>query len=417
MITTQEVSTREMSMGYLRRHAGPLLSVGGLAVLGILSTSAFQIVTGRGLGPKAFGLLAAFLAIVNIAAIGASALQNSAAVVTAAPQEMLSGPRRRLDGPMIEALLLGGAVTVAVLAASAPIAHSLGTSELTVILAALTVIPSFLFSVALGRLQGAGRAMAVTGYSTASQILKLGLAVVVLVAGLGAVSVLFSVLLAIAAVTAAASWQTVRLGLRTGAAAFSRRSIVVISLTLAFAWLTNIDVVLVRAHTGETVSGAFAAAAVLAKMGLLIPTVLSLYLLPRFASRGDDRGAVRFGVNVVFLTVLASGLGLALFVRLFGDILVGLLFGSGYHLAAQILPWMALAYLPWALAQGLLISLTARASRGALAILLAAAVAQWVSATVFLPDVKAMITAIGVTGLVATGALFALHLRGNVAVS
>jgi O-antigen/teichoic acid export membrane protein len=410
---TTPATKREISLGYLRRHAAPLITVGGLAGLGILSTSAFHVVTGRGLGPGAFGLLAAFLAIVNIAAIGASALQNSVAVVTADPETSTIDETgvRRLDSATIEALVLGGAATLAILVAAPLFADWLGTSSLAVYLAALTVIPSFLFSVALGRLQGAGRATAVSGYSTASQMLRLLLAIAVLAAGLGAVSVLFAVLIAIVAVAVAASWQTRRLHVRSTTRAFSRKSTVLILLTISFAWLTNIEIVLVRANTVEDVSGAFAAGAVLAKMILLVPTVLSLYLLPRFVFRKTDGSTVRYGINIVLGTVLAAGLAVAAAVAVLGDALVRLLFGAGYDLAADLLPWMAIAYLPWALAQGLLISLTAAASRQALAVLVAAAVVQWVAASLLLPDVRAMIAGIGVIGVVTTAALFVLHLR------
>lgn len=403
------VSTRQMSLGYLRRHAWPLISVGGLAVVGIASTSAFHVVTGRGLGPGGFGLLAAFLAIVNIASIGASALQNSVAVVTAAAvaAEPQDRPRHRLQGATVEALVLGGGFTGAVVLASPLLADALSTTQLAVNLAALTIVPSFLFCVALGRLQGTGRAGLVSGYSTASQVLRLLLAIAALAAGLGAVSVVLAVLVAIVAVAALASWQTRGLQV-AGGPAFSRKSTVLMLITLSFAWLTNIEVVLVRMYTADDVSGAFAAAAVLAKMGLLVPTVLSLYLLPRFVFRGADAGAVRFGVNIVLVTVLASGLALAGVVALFGDVLVSLLFGSGYGLAASLLPWMAVAYLPWALAQGLLISHTARASSRAVVVLVVAAVLQWVAATVLLPDVRAMIVAIGVIGALTAAALFVL---------
>ena len=405
------VSARQMSLGYLRRHAWPLISVGGLAVLGIASTSGFHVVTGRGLGPAGFGLLAAFLAIVNIASIGASALQNSVAVVTAAslaaPAE--ERPRRRLDGATVEALVLGGGIAGAIVLASPLLADALDTSRLAVNLAALTIVPSFLFCVALGRLQGMGEARLVSGYSTASQVLRLLLAVAALAAGLGAVSVVVAVLVAIVAVAALAGWQTRGLQVR-GSGAFSRKSTVLMLITLSFAWLTNIDVVLVRIHTVDDASGAFAAAAVVAKMGLLVPTVLSLYLLPRFVFRGADAGAVRFGVNIVLATVLASGLALAGVVALFGDLLVSILFGSGsgYAPAAALLPWMTVAYLPWALAQGLLINHTARASSRAVVVLVVAGVLQWAVATVLLPDLRATIVAIGIIGVLTAGALFAL---------
>ncbi|MGY1753220.1 lipopolysaccharide biosynthesis protein [Blastococcus sp. SYSU D01042] len=403
------VSTRQMSLGYLRRHAWPLISVGGLSVLGIASTSGFHVVTGRGLGPGGFGLLAAFLAIVNIASIGASALQNSVAVVTAAalaagPRE---APRRRMDGATVEALVLGGGFAGAVVLASPLFADALNTSRLAVNLAALTIVPSFLFCVALGRLQATGRAWILTAYSTAAQILRLLLAIAALAVGLGAVSIVLGVLVAIVAVAALASWQT--RGLRvSGTRAFSRRSTKLMLITLSFAWLTNIDVLLVRIYTVDDVSGGFAAAALLAKMGLLVPTTLSLYLLPRFVFRGADAGAVRFGVNIVLATVLASGLAMAAGVALFGDPLVSTLFGAGYGPAAALLPWLAVAYLPWALAQGLLISHTARASSRAVVVLVVAAVVQWVAATVLLPDLRAMIVAVGVIGVLTAVALFVL---------
>jgi O-antigen/teichoic acid export membrane protein len=397
-----------MSLGYLRRHAWPLISMGGLAVVGIASTSGFHVVTGRGLGPGGFGLLAAFLAIVNIASIGASALQNSVAVVTAAA--LAAGPEsrldRRIDGATVEALVLGGGFATAIVLASPLLADALSTSRMAVNLAALTIVPSFLFCVALGRLQGTGRARLVSGYSTASQVLRLLLAVAALAAGLGAVSVVVGVLVAIVAVAALASWQTRHLQV-SGSGAFSRKSTVLMLITLSFAWLTNIDVVLVRIYSVDDASGAFAAAAVLAKMGLLVPTVLSLYLLPRFVFRGADAGAVRFGVNIVLVTVLASGVALAGVVALFGDLLVSILFGPGYGAAAALLPWMTVAYLPWALAQGLLINHTARASSRAVVVLVVAGGLQWAAATVLLPDLRAMIVAIGIIGVLTAGALLA----------
>jgi O-antigen/teichoic acid export membrane protein len=216
-----------------------------------------------------------------------------------------------------------------------------------------------------------GRARSISAWSTGSQVLRVLLAAACLAAGLGAVTVLLTVLVAIAAVAAGATWQSRGLHLPRHVPAMSRHSTVLILLTLSFAWLTNIEVVLVRALSPEVVSGAFAAAAVLAKMLLLVPTTLSLYLLPRFVHREADAGAIRYGVNVVLATVLVAGVVLAAGVWLVGDPVVRLLFGTGYALAADLLPWMAVAYLPWALAQGLLIRLTASASGEALVVLVA----------------------------------------------
>ncbi|OJV59759.1 MAG: hypothetical protein BGO38_13360 [Cellulomonas sp. 73-145] len=403
---------RAMRLGYLRRHAAPLATVGAVSVVGILASTLFQALTGRGLGPAAFGLLAAFLSIVNIAAIGASALQNSVAVATA---RTLSGAPdapaapRRWDGAMVEGVALGGGGALVVAALAGPLSGRLGTSVMAVLLAAATVLPSFLFSVAQGRLQGAGRATAVAGWSTASQVLRLVLAGVALLAGLGAVSILVAVLLAIGAAALAAAIQADRAGLRTSTSAFTRNSVVLIGLTLAFAWLTNIDVMLVRTGAPEHPAGMFAAAAVLAKLILIVPTTLSLYLLPRFVNRREDHGAMRFGVNVVLLTVLGTGLLGAGALAILGGFVIRLFFGSGYADAVGLLPALALAYVPWALSQGLLIRLTASRSRRALVVLLAASVAQWVLARQVLPDLRAMTLVIGVLGAIVAGVFYLLH--------
>lgn len=403
---------RAVRLGYLRRHAAPLATVGAVSVVGILASTLFQAVTGRGLGPAAFGLLAAFLSIVNIAAIGASALQNSVAVATA---RTLTGAvdapaaAGRWDGAMVEGVVLGGGGALVVGALAGLLSGRLGTSVTSVLLAAATIAPSFMFSVALGRLQGAGHATAVAGWSSGLQVLRLALAGAVLIVGFGAVSILLAVLLSVSAVAFAASVHAVRLNLRTSTSAFTRNSVVLIGLTLTFAWLTNIDVMLVRTGAPEHPAGMFAAAAVIAKLILIVPTTLSLYLLPRFVHRRDDRGAMRFGVNVVLLTVLGTGLLGAGALAVLGRWVIQIFFGAGYRDAVTILPALALAYVPWALAQGLLIRLTASRSRRALVVLVVASVAQWVLARQVLPDLRAMTLVIGGLGLLVAGIFYLLH--------
>ncbi len=400
--------------GYLRRHSGALLIVAALSVLGILATAGFHVVTGRGLGPEAFGLLAAFLAIVNIAAIGASALQNSVAVATArtlrAPTKRIPKRHFGIESSMFEALVLGGLGTVVVIVIAPFLAPVLGTNTVALYLAALTILPGFLLSRAQGLLQGVGNARSVAAWSTVSQILRLALAAIAIAAGLGAVTVLIAVMCAIWLVTAGASWQSSRLTVHSAEVPFTWNSVVLLLLTLSFAWITNVDVILVRSGTSELVSGTFAAAAVLAKMMLLVPTTLSVYLLPRFVNRQGDHKTVRFGVTIVLLTVLVGGASMLLAVTFFGGPIVAILFGSGYSMAAEFLPWLTLAYLPWAMAQGLLIRLTASGSRRALIVLLGACVAEWTAASFLLPNVQAMIAAIGGIGGITLLLFFVQHL-------
>ena len=90
--------------------------------------------------------------------------------------------------------------------------------------------------------------------------------------------------------------------------------------------------------------------------------------------------------------------------------IVSLLFGKGYELTVGFLPALALMWLPWAMAQAVLVRITSFASKAGLAVLLVAAVVQWVGDTALLPDITAMIVLNGSLGVLALGSLFVIHL-------
>jgi O-antigen/teichoic acid export membrane protein len=249
----------------------------------------------------------------------------------------------------------------------------------------------------------------VVWWSTGAQIAQLFLAIAVLLLGYGAVGVL--VVLVVCAVGGAvgASFEARRLSIVSSAPPFTIESIVVLALTIGLAWLTNADVVLVRAHAPEEIAGAFAAAAVLVKTTLIIPATLSLYLLPRFVSRRGDASMLKFGVNVVLAITFASGLAMLALVTVAGDLIVRILFGASYASTDQYLSLFALTWIPWALAQAILIRITASASRLGVIILAIAAAAQYIGAMMVLPDVARMMIVNGSVGLFAFLAMYLLH--------
>ncbi|MGO4691578.1 lipopolysaccharide biosynthesis protein [Glaciibacter sp. 2TAF33] len=400
--------------GLVSQHGRAILEIGLVSVLGILATAGFQIVSLRGLGAEQYGLLASFLALINVAAIGSSALRNSVAVTTAdvtRPPQARNPRRGRLDSSMIEALVLGGACTCAIVFLSPWLASSLAANAPAVIFTAAAMVPYFLFSRAQGLLQGSGDSRSVVWWSTGAQLVQIALAVAALLLGFGPLGILAALVLTAAFGAFGASIQARGFGVPGVRRPFSFNSSVVLLITIAFAWLTNIDVVLVRAGAPEDVAGAYAAAAVLVKTTLIIPATLALYLLPRFVSRRKDAAMTRLGVNVTLGITLMAGLAMFFVVLLGGPLIVQLLFGPGYQASGRILPWFALAWLPWALVQGVLTRLTAASSKVALAVLVLAIVGQWITATILLPNVFAMILANGCLGLVVFVCLFVIHLR------
>lgn len=397
------------------QHGGALLGIAAAVALGISATAGFQVVASRGLGPRDFGLLTAFLALINIAAIGSAALRNAVAVDVA--ESALGGPsterRGRLDSSAIEALTLGTVFTVALLLLAPWLAGSLQSSVYAPFIAAATVLPYFLFARSLGILQGRRRARAVVWWSTLAQVVQLLLALVVLALGWGATGVLLVYLLTILVVT----WGSWRMTRGTQIAStrrpFNSVTTVVLLLSISFAWLTSVDVILVRSGVTEDVAGAYSAGAVLVKMTLILPATLSLYLLPRFVSSKGNPALSRLGVNLTVGLTVVAGLVIAGILWVGGHFITALLFGDAYDQTAKLLPAMALSWIPWAMTQAILVRITAVASRWGLVVLIVAAAIQWIGAKTVLPNIDAMIALNGVVGLASFALLFVIHLKSS----
>ncbi len=393
------------------RHGKALLEIAFVSALGILATAGFQVVTTRGLGPESFGLLASFLALLNVAAIGSAALRNSVAVNVAASPTVPAPRARRFDSSLIEALSLGGACTVGILLASPWIASSVHSGVIAPIIAAVVMVPYFLFARAVGFLQGRRNTRSVVWWTTGSQLAQFVLASVVLWLGFGVIGILLIHVVTIGGATLGSMCQTRKMTLSVASRPFSSTSTVVLLLTISFAWVTNVDVILVRSGAPELSVGTYAAAALLVKTTLILPATLSLYLLPRFVGSRTNAPMSRLGVNLALAVTAAGGLVILAVFALAGGSIVNVLFGPGYEGTIALLPWMALTWVPWAMTQAILVRITAFASRAGLAVLLVAAATQWIGATIVLPDVMAMIALNGSIGVATLCLLFTIHIR------
>jgi O-antigen/teichoic acid export membrane protein len=385
-----------------------------VSMVGILATFVFQIVTARLLSPSDYGLVAAFLAIVNIAAIGAGALQNAVAVQVAKrdavdPSEGNSLRRRsflcnKFDATTVEAGGLGmiGALALAVF--SVPLAAALHTSVIVVLLAAITVPLSFFTSRDFGILQGSHRPVATVGWTTMAAGIRLILVSVFLIALPSAGAAIFGVFLAVV-VTIVGLRLTVRTEpYKSIHAPFNRSTLIVISSMILFAWLTNIDLVYVRALLPPSDAGTYAVAAGVVKATLIVPGTISLFLLPRLAK--SSKSSKPFGREMGLSLVLAGSTIAALSVifLLWGSKLLSLIFGSSYQFDNAFLGGLAIAFTPWIICQTLLIRLNAHATTVGVYAFLAAAAVQLV---VFLSssNLAAMVVGNGIVGMALIGAL------------
>lgn len=397
---------------HVRHHARGLTTIAAASILGMFSTFVYQVVSARYLAPADFGLLAAFFVVVNTAAIGSSSLQNAIVVKTA--EELAYGQpasARPRKWP-VEALIIGGGGGVAVALLSSSLADQLDTSPAVVLAGAATIPLGFLLADAVGRLQGSGNVVGAVWTSTAVQVARVILLLGAMAIGLGLAGVIGAVV-ASTLVVLIGALIAARHTHRPAGRVLGLSGLSIVVLTTTFAWLTNSDVLYVRAGTPDDVAGAFASAAVLVKVGMLIPSTLSLYLLPRFARNRQNARLRKVGSYAVLAISFATSLAMIVFFGIFGQGLVVLLFGDEYSSAAAILVPLAVAYLPWVAAQGLLISLTSSASRAGAIVLVLAAAAQFIVFPLALPDLAALTWAIGTIGGFVLVTFFVIDVVGS----
>lgn len=123
-------------------------------------------------------------------------------------------------------------------------------------------------------------------------------------------------------------------------------SIPVLTATLCFTIITNIDVILVKHYFSPEDAGYYAAAAVLGKAILYLPTAIVLAIFPMVSEAHTLKGDTYIILKkAVYYTSLLSGMCILLYI-LFPDILVGILFGKRYIPVANLVRMLGIAILP-----------------------------------------------------------------------
>ncbi len=351
-ISNQEAETAPV----VDRRSG--LAVAGALLVANMCNYTFQIATGRLLTVDEYGLLAGFMSAVTIITVATSALQTTAARSIAAKE---NDPERRVffDG-LTRSAMIGALVIGAVIALSAPIlARFFNIGALPILLLGLYVIPSSLDSIAAGRLQGAKRFRGLAVYSAGQAIAKLGVALLLIGVGLHVSGLVGGLVVSsggialwgMAASRNVGSIETHALSpeVRRGFVAF-----------LLFWVILSIDIAFARAFFKPGEAGVYAAAAVLGKAVLWLPTMVTQLLFPHLAdrsARGEATGSVMGRAALVIIGLATAAVG---GLYLLGHRVFDLLYGSRYDGAAEIAWKVGLAMLPLALVNLLLFHSLAR---------------------------------------------------------
>ena len=123
----------------------------------------------------------------------------------------------------------------------------------------------------------------------------------------------------------------------------------VLIANVAFAAMTQLDMVLVKAFFTPEQAGLYAAASVLGKAVLYLPGGLVWALFPLVAdNHARDQSSASLMVQALLLVTVFSGVG-ALAYWFLGDTIIAVFYGPAYAGAGEILRWYGLAIAPLAL--------------------------------------------------------------------
>jgi O-antigen/teichoic acid export membrane protein len=329
----------------------------------------FQVTMGRMLTPADYGTMNALLSTFMIAAIPFTTISMvlTREVSFLRAEGQLAGVRRLFYWTYKRVGTVGLPALAVFLLLSPAVRQFLRIDTTTpVILLGVVIFLSVSFPVNLAFLSGLQNFVPVAVASGALGPLKYGFCVLFVVLGLGLNGVFIGHIFCYLALLLVSSWP-LRLVLSgaVGIAEKPRRLFIAahpeLLANLAFAFMTQFDLVLVKHLFSPDVAGTYAVAAVFGRAVLYLPTGLIMVLFPIVAENyALNRNQTNFLWKALVYTLVLSGSGTLLYC-LFPEVILGVLFPGRYIAAAPLLALYGVAMLPMAL---LLITMNFHIARG-----------------------------------------------------
>ena len=360
----------------------------------------------RYLGSRGYGDVAPLLALGALVALPLGSMQIIVAREVAQLESQAAAARllRRITW---RALLIGGVLTLVGLLLTVPIGNLLNVDSDAAVAASMSgilfaVVAAGLYGVSQGQLRFNVLSFTYT-ISGASRVL---LVVPALLLGFGAAGAL-----AVNTIAGALAVFVVALALRdlwrthepANDLTFNHSEVTIMLVgSLAFASLTNVDVILAAYFLSDETAGVYAAAALVGKAVLFLPAAIVTVLLPKAAVRR----AAGFSPHKILLAsaavTLVVTLAATVFLMLVPESLLVWAFGGDFRESTALLGWFGLAMTAAALVNIYLsVYFADRDARFPL-LVLAAAVAQVTAVIAWHPDALSIVL---VTLVCASGVL------------
>jgi O-antigen/teichoic acid export membrane protein len=371
-----------------------LLSLATLVLNG--SGYLYNVACIRYLGPSVYGDVAAMLALGALVALPLGSIQSLIArEVAQLPAGQFAGRLLRRTTRFSVAVGLGLFVIGVVLVD--PIRDLLNVDTSAIVITGLSVIPfAVVAGVLYGFLQGALRFTTLsTAYGVSGSARPI-LVTPALLLGLGATGALAVNAIAGFLAVAIAAYALRDLWFLGGRVSetppLDRRQMAVMLIgSLAFASLTNVDILLAAYFLPGDVAGVYAAAALVGKAVLFLPGAVVTVLLPKASSRA--------AAGIASSKILLASVAVTLVLTLVATVVLALIpesvlvwaFGPDFREATALLGWFGLAMTAAALVNVYLSVYFAEREVGFPILVLVAAVAQIVAVSLWHPNPRSIV--------------------------
>ena len=356
-----KASKRRIGWGELRLQTETLRQ-GGWLLIATIVTGIFNylsnILVGRMLGPADYSIFASLLSLVLILGVLAGVVQTvtSNYVARLRARGAMSETGAFLVYLALRLLPLGIGSTLLLAVISQPLSTFLRMpSPVPIITLSLVVIPVMLLPVVYGALAGVQRFGALGATQIGGGVLRLIAVVTLISLGLGVAGAVASLLVSYLGALVLGVLYLRELVRHRGEErvvqpiGLFEYSLHTVLALLAFAMLTNSDLIIVKSRFSPDEAGLYAAAAALGKVTLWLPAAVGVLLLPKAT---EQHARMQSSASLVWKSLLATGLlcgGFIIVFFLFPTPLVRVLFGELYVAHASLLGLYALAMMLFSL--------------------------------------------------------------------
>lgn len=394
------------------------LVVGGLTA-GFLGY-VFQIIMGRLLSPSDFGQ---FSAIMALYAILAAPLATLMMVVS----RKISEYRANADEGSIfhfyysvnySTAVFGMVFFVACIIFAPVLQTYLKTpSTIEIYLLGIVLLATIPMTINNAFLQGLQNLIWLSTCGAILMLLKITFSVALILLGYGMNGAIGGVALSLLAIWII-SYVGIRVQVNQGQGKPSQRNHIptlsilpVLVANVAFTAMTQIDMVLVNYYFPPHEAGMYAAASILGKAVLYLPSGVALALFPMVAeNNARNQGSAHLLIQALILAAVLCLSG-AVFYYFFGEWLIRMFYGESYHEAGEVLRYYGFAILPMTLVMVAEYFLIAKGRVVFAYLFLAVAPLQLLAVYYYHPSLLSILITMAITGLVLSCVGFGLLWR------